>query len=264
MSYDFDFIRSGKRLMGFGDYFSQRSDNYAAARPTYPVEVAEYVASIASRRGLVWEAGCGSGQMSVLLATFFDHIAASDPSTAQLTHAARAPRVTYHCAQAEASALADGCADVALAATAAHWFDRPAYYREAQRVLKPDGVLVVLGYGNTQVDAEVDPVVFEFTRHVLKDWWPPGRVHVDSNYTTMDFPFEMLPAPVLEIRVEWTLEQFLAYVDTWSAVRAMESSVGESASEEFREEMASVWPASQRKFVRWPLAIKAARVNAHL
>jgi SAM-dependent methyltransferase len=261
MPYGVDFIQSGRVLMAFGDYFSQRSENYAAARPTYPVEVAEYVASIAPRRGLVWEAGCGSGQMSVLLATFFDHIAASDPSTAQLAHAARVAHVTYHCAQAEASALADGCADVAVAATAAHWFDRPAFYREALRVLKPDGVLAVIGYGNTQVDAEVDPVVFHFTRHVLKEWWPPGRVHVDSNYTTMDFPFAQLPAPSLEIQMEWTREQFMAYVDTWSAVRAMETAVGDSASVAFRAALSSVWDADSRKVVRWPLAIKAARVG---
>ena len=56
---------------GFRDLFSHDSAGYAAHRPTYPSELAEFLARASPARALAWEAGCGSGQLSLLLAERF-------------------------------------------------------------------------------------------------------------------------------------------------------------------------------------------------
>jgi ubiquinone/menaquinone biosynthesis C-methylase UbiE len=52
--------------------------------------------------------------------------------------------VAYVSGLAEALPFADGEAAVAVAAQALQWFDRPAFYREARRVLAAGGTLAVL------------------------------------------------------------------------------------------------------------------------
>ncbi len=47
---------------------------------------------------------------------------------------------------AEALPFASGEVDLVTAMTAAHWFDRPKFLVEADRVLKPGGCLALLSY----------------------------------------------------------------------------------------------------------------------
>jgi hypothetical protein len=42
----------------------------------------------------------------------------------------------------------------------------------------------------------------------------------------LTFPFLEIEAPTLEIRMDWTLEQFLGYIETWSAILAMQKAAG--------------------------------------
>jgi len=62
---------------GFHDHFSQVAAGYAVHRPTYPAAVAALLAELAPRRDLAWDNGCGSGQLSVLLAGRFARVIAS-------------------------------------------------------------------------------------------------------------------------------------------------------------------------------------------
>src|SRR5207249_7256547 len=121
----------------FQDHFSDKAAGYAAYRPVYPPALVDALAALAPGRGLAWDAGCGSGQLSLLLAQRFDRVIATDASADQIAHATAHPKVEYRCAPAEASGLADGIADLAVAAQAAHWFDLPDYYAEVRRVAPP-------------------------------------------------------------------------------------------------------------------------------
>jgi SAM-dependent methyltransferase len=51
--------------------------------------------------------------------------------------------VEYRIARAEDTGLAPGSADVVAAGQCWHWFDRPVAAREAGRVLRPDGRIVI-------------------------------------------------------------------------------------------------------------------------
>ena len=246
----------------FPDHFSDRASGYARSRPTYPEGLVGYLAASAPRTTLAYEVGCGSGQLTRLLATCFENVIATDPSAAQLAHAPPIARVWYHCATAEACALRDGVVDLMVAAQAAHWFDVGRFYAEARRISAPNGVIALISYGVTTVSPEIDAVIRHFHTRVLEHYWPPERRHVDAGYTTLPFPFEPLDPPALEMSCVWTLADMLAYVDTWSAVRALETAEGRARTEAFRRELTDVWlePDTPRT-VRWPLAIKAGRVG---
>ncbi len=131
----------------FKDHFSEVAAAYAAHRPTYPAALVDLLARVAPARRLAWDAGCGSGQLSALLAGPFARVWATDASTEQLARATPHHKVTYSCAPAQASGLADGVVDLATAAQAAHWFDLPAYYAEVRRVARPGGIVALISYG---------------------------------------------------------------------------------------------------------------------
>jgi len=53
---------------GFKDHFSTLSDGYARYRPTYPAELFQFLASVASAKTVAWDCATGSGQVAVALA----------------------------------------------------------------------------------------------------------------------------------------------------------------------------------------------------
>src|SRR3712207_1092083 len=119
--------------MTFKDHFSARSADYAAYRPTYPAALVDDLAGLCAATELALDAGCGTGQLSVLLARRFEQVVATDASPQQIERAEAHPGVEYRVAPAERSGLADSTADLITVAQAAHWFDLPAFYAEARR-----------------------------------------------------------------------------------------------------------------------------------
>lgn len=244
----------------FKDHFSDQAAVYAACRPTYPRALADYLFEISPENGLAWEAGCGSGQLSVLLARRFRLVAATDASRQQLAQARRRPNIAYWCAPAESSGLAPGTADLAVAAQAAHWFNLEAYYREARRVAGPGAVLALVTYGNVGLGQNLEPLLDSY-RRMIASYWPPERRFVEEGYRSFPFPFEELKTPSLKIETHWTLDQFVGYLRTSSAVQALERRQGQAPMQTFRRRLASVWdPPQEARRVHWPLTIRAGRL----
>jgi SAM-dependent methyltransferase len=245
----------------FKDHFSHSAPSYAAYRPTYPSELVSFLANTASRNEFAWDCGCGSGQLSTLLAERFQRVYATDASAKQIENAVSHPQVQYACAPAESSGLGDSVADLIVAAQAAHWFDLPAFYREVRRVGRPGAAIALVSYGILKVDEPLDPVIARFYWDVIGAYWPPERKHVENGYRSLDFPFNEIEAPDLAISVSWTLSDFIGYVDTWSAVAAMERAMGGEPREQFNQELSKAWgPAEQKRTVRWPLSLRVGYV----
>ncbi|OLC73141.1 MAG: SAM-dependent methyltransferase [Gemmatimonadetes bacterium 13_1_40CM_4_69_8] len=245
----------------FKDHFSDVAAAYAAHRPSYPAGLVDFLARLAPAKRLAWDSGCGSGQLSVLLAGPFARVVATDASPEQIAQAAVHPKVEYRCTRAEASGLPERVADLATAAQAVHWFDLPAYYAEVRRVARPDGIVAVISYGVVTADADLDGVIQPFYRNVLGSYWPPERRHVDDGYRSLPFPFEELAAPAFEIRLDWRLDDLIGYVATWSAVWALEQAEGQGPLGRFRRDLEAAWgPATVVRTVRWPLALRVGRV----
>lgn len=248
--------------MEFKDYFSGHSKEYASYRPVYPDELVAYLADLALRRDVVWEAGCGSGQLTGKLAQHFTHVYATDASEEQIALAPRLPNVTYRRSRAEESGIASGVVDLCVAAQAAHWFDLDAYYAEVRRVGKPGAAVVLITYALMRVGEAVDAVIDEFYSSMQDAYWPPERRHVESGYATLPFPFEELDTPQIEMRAEWSLHDLMGYIATWSGVRAMVGAEGTEPLEVLQRRLAAAWePPEGSRTVRWPLALRVGRIG---
>ncbi len=245
----------------FKDHFSSGADGYAAHRPTYPAALAEFLAGAAPRPGVAWDAGCGSGQLSVLLGDRFEHVIATDGSAEQLARATPHPRVEYRRATAEASGLAEASVDLAVSAQAAHWFDLPAYYAEVRRVARKGAIVAQSVYNLVEVDSRVDLAVRRFYADKLGQYWPPERRHVEAEYATLPFPFERIETPRLEMHATWTLARFIGYMRSWSGVMVMEKALGPEPMDALQRELEALWgPAGSSREVRWPLKLRVGRI----
>jgi SAM-dependent methyltransferase len=246
--------------VSFQDHFSAHASEYSEHRPVYPAELSTFLAGLAPGRGQVWDCGTGSGQAAVVLAADFDRVVATDPSAAQLAHAREHPRVEYRLAPERDSGLPSGSCDLVTAAQAAHWFDLTAFYQEADRVLRPRGVLAIWCYNRTLVEPAIDSVIAAFQYQRVGPYWPSGREHTDARYRTLPFPYERLDVPPLVMRQRWTRDQIAAYFGTWSSVRRCRQIEGVDPVPDIVRDLSRLWPdPAGVRDVSWPLCIIAGR-----
>ena len=201
------------------DRFSSGSQLYQLARPSYPASLIQEILKHVATPQFAWDCGAGSGQLTQLLAPHFDAVVATDISAHQLQHAPYFENVSYQVQQAEQTTLPAQSIDLITVAQAIHWFNFDAFYREVCRVLKPDGVLAVVGYGLIQVEDQmlhhlIQQVYFE----TLKGYWDAERQYVDEGYRTIPFPLNEISTPQLTLQYQWNASQLLKYLSTWSAV----------------------------------------------
>ncbi|MCZ4343180.1 class I SAM-dependent methyltransferase [Sphingomonadaceae bacterium G21617-S1] len=247
--------------MSFKDHFSSHAAAYAAYRPTYPAELARWLSTIAPTTQMALDVGCGSGQLSLLLAEHFDRVVATDPSRQQIDSAILHPKIDYRVGPAETSGLPDASVDLLTAAQAAHWFDQPAFFAEAQRVLARNGVIALVTYAGMMPKGDIEKIVDHFRLVTLDGYWPPERAIVENDYSDITLPFAPIAAPPFFIEVDWPLSALMGYLDTWSAVRAMERDIGRGPIEAVAKALTGAWgdPDITRR-ICWPLTIVAGRV----
>lgn len=244
--------------MTFADHFSSIAARYAAFRPLYPSALVDVLADRAPA-GDAWDVGCGSGQLSVALASRFSRVVATDPSQAQLDAAAPHPRVEYRCAPAEDSGLPDASMALVVAAQAAHWFDWPRFVAEAGRVARPGALVALVCYGNVTVEGAVGESLARFHREVAGPYWPPERAYVESGYRDLVLPWPEITAPPLAMTATWTRDELVGYVTTWSATVRLVAAEGPGPVEQFAAELAQRWPDGEPRTLRWPLVLRLAR-----
>jgi len=248
--------------LSFADHFSAIARTYAAFRPHYPAALADELANRCTSTELAWDAGCGNGQLSVALAGRFEDVIATDPAQAQLDAAERHPHVEYRCEPADKSSLGDHSIDLAVAAQAAHWFDWLAYVAEVARVTRPGALVALVSYGIIELD---DPAASKIVGHYYRDvagpFWPPGRHHVENGYRDLAWPQGWTPVepPKLAMTAEWTRDQLLGYVASWSATVRLVDEQGPAPYEALRAELERAWPDGTRT-IHWPLTLRLARI----
>jgi SAM-dependent methyltransferase len=246
----------------FKDHFSGQAATYAAYRPTYPLRLFAWLASVVPRRQLAWDAGTGSGQAAAGLADHFERVIATDASAAQLAHATAHPRVEYRVATAEASGLAPGSIDLVTVAQALHWFDIPGFFAEARRVLAPDGVLAVWCYGDPRLDHPVlNEILRRYNRGTVEEYWPPERDLVLNEYRAIPFPFDELASPPFALEAAWALPDLMGYLRSWSATTRYANAHGSDPVLEIEAEMRGVWSApGTSQVIRWPVTLRVGRM----
>jgi SAM-dependent methyltransferase len=245
----------------FTDLFSGHAPLYAAARPSYPDALFDWLAAQAPARDRAWDCGCGSGQAAVALARHFGQVLASDPSAEQIAHARAHERVVYSVQAAEATDLPPTSVDLLCVAQALHWFDLPRFWVEARRVMRPGALFAAWGYSWMQVSPAFDAAMRGGLLQAIESLWVPQNRLLWAGYQDLDLPLQPVQAPPFEIRVDWSLPQLLDYVQTWSAVRRLIARDGQVAFERLAAGLARHWgdaPEATRT-VTMPLALRAGR-----
>jgi ubiquinone/menaquinone biosynthesis C-methylase UbiE len=177
------------------------------------------LATLAPATGEAWDCGTGNGQAAIGLAEFFTSVQATDASRQQIAGARAHPRVQYHTAPAEDSGLEDKSIDLVSVAQALHWFDRARFFREVQRVAKPEALIAVYGYNWFYITPSLDALTDLWLLNPIQSFWLPNNRLLWDGYRTIDFPFDEIAAPNLAIHLTWTLDQLFDYYLTWSAAR---------------------------------------------
>ncbi|PBQ30288.1 SAM-dependent methyltransferase [Sphingobacteriaceae bacterium] len=243
------------------DNFSLQSEQYLKFRPGYPSALVKFLTEIVRTRESAWDCGTGNGQLAFELSKNFKQVYASDISESQVKEASAKANIQYLVESAEKTSFADNSFDLITVAQAIHWFNFAAFYAEAQRTIKRGGVLAVIGYGLLKTGTETDAVISELYGKVLGGYWDKERKYIDENYKTIPFPFEELIAPEFPNEYEWTFDQLIGYLQTWSAVKHYEKQKNENPVLTMLPELQKAWGAEIVRKIKFPILLRLARIQ---
>jgi SAM-dependent methyltransferase len=130
--------------------FASTAELYEQFRPPYPAEFFRAVAErlqLSKQHGLI-DLGTGPGLLAIGFAPYVGHVTAVDPEPAMLAVARRAIARAGHAVlliegRAEDLPADIGSFDVVTIGRALHWMDRRGLGPMFERLVKPEGVIVV-------------------------------------------------------------------------------------------------------------------------
>jgi ubiquinone/menaquinone biosynthesis C-methylase UbiE len=190
--------------------FSSRVNDYIKYRPHYPGEVVSF---LQENYGLgphntIADIGAGTGISSRLFLEKGYTVIAVEPN-AEMRNAAVADLQHFQtfstlAGTAEHTLLPDASIDIVVAAQAFHWFDTLAVKEEFRRILKPNGLVVLMWNERlirTDFEQEYDQLILKYaTDYVQHDhrnidheslnrFFAPNRcdLNVFPNYQVFDF-----------------------------------------------------------------------------
>ncbi|MBZ9730963.1 class I SAM-dependent methyltransferase [Salegentibacter sp. JZCK2] len=204
------------------DNFSSQSPAYAKFRPIYPQELYDFLKGKLAETERAWDCGTGNGQVAGELAKFFEEVQATDISKQQLENAVKQPNINYSLQPAEKTNFPDNYFDLITVAQAIHWFNFKDFYKEVNRVLKPNGIIAVIGYSLFKSNPETDEVILKFHKDIIGSYWDEERRYLDEKYKTIPFPFQEVETPHFKQEFQWTFNHLVGYLKTWSAVKHYE------------------------------------------
>ena len=241
----------------FKDHFSTHSTQYQRYRPSYPSALFEWLAAQTPAHALAWDCATGNGQAAQALATYFDKVIATDASAQQIAQCQPHEGVEYRVANAEQPPFADVSIDLITVAQALHWFDYTAFFQQAWRVLKNQGVLAVWSYNLLSITPAIDAIVKHYYHDIVGPYWPPERQLVEQGYAPPPPPFSEIHTPTFAMTSQWDLNDLLGYLGTWSASVYYTEARQQDPLSRIRDDLAQVWAdPNQRRSVHWPLHIR--------
>lgn len=239
------------KIMEYIEHFSEQSEDYLSYRPQYPKELFLYFQTQVSEHQVVWDCGTGNGQAAVELAKIFQKVIATDISQAQLQQAVKKENIVYQCSPAEKTNIASQSVDLVTVAQALHWFSFEPFYQEVRRVLKPNGWIAAWCYSLGQVTPEIDELTQKLYRQLP---WPSERHYIEEKYETIPFPFYKIKTPSFQIEKNINFEQFIGYLNTWSAVKEYMKHEENNPIDALVLELEKAWGGTQvRRYMRWHL-----------
>lgn len=209
--------------------------NYSKYCPTYPEELATKIVSFANRNGIpgktmAVDLGCGSGQSTFQLCSYFNQTVGIDISKAQIECAQkRASTLLYekvrfvHCPASELP-FRNASVDLINCGAAWHWLDPSAVFPEINRVLKENGIVAVFGYGIPRVCHKQceEYLCFYFTNNMFWHETQHGNMKtiLDSLYRNVKLPYSLLERYDYVKKSTTTLEWIQGFIRSTGAYEA--------------------------------------------
>lgn len=242
------------------DNFSNQASEYSKFRPTYPPELIEHIVSFVETKTTALDVATGNGQVAQKLSEFFQTVYATDISEKQLLHAKQLLNVVYKKLPAEKTDFNDRQFDLITVAQAIHWFDFDQFYAEVYRILKPEGIFAVIGYGLFITNPNSDKILSHFYHDIVGPFWDPERKYLDENYETIPFPFEELETLHFQNKFIWSFEQLIGYLETWSAVEHYKAHHNENPIDLIRDDLKVSWETSEKTVV-FPMLLRLGKLK---
>lgn len=174
---------------------------YSSVRAKLPEEILTKILNSLSEKFdlaecVAVDVGCGPGQSAIPVAAHLKHITGVDVSEDQVTEGNRKntyANIIYKVGTAEKLPIPDSSVHLVLTSNAAHWFDMPAFLKEADRVLVPNGVLAISsgimhwasddGCGDIKI-----PEVIELTDDRNNSYWSVIK-EAKTTYENLKLPY---------------------------------------------------------------------------
>lgn len=242
------------------DLFSSQSDQYVKYRPEYPEAFFDYLNSLVAEKNCAWDCGTGNGQVASVLSKSFEHVYATDISSEQIKNASKKNNIVYSVQPAEKTNFTDASFDLIVVAQAIHWFDFDLFYEEVRRTAKKGAIVCIVGYARVEISPEIDLLVTDFYENVIGKYWAPERKYIDLNYETIPFPFTEIETPTFENQLNWSLDHFVGYLNTWSAVKESIKQNNYNPIDQLKEEIKEFWDTDESKEVCFPILLRVGSV----
>lgn len=240
--------------------FAEQADIYAEYRPEYSTDLFEFLSSLLNEHEYAWDCGTGNGQVTSHLRKNFKQIIATDSSYEQLLKAPNYNNVNFTVANAETAPLNDSSINLVTVAEAIHWFNINLFFKEVQRILKPNGIVAVWCYKLAPICPAVQEVVKFYDTNILAQHWPRQVQTINECYRNIPFPFDEIKAPQFFLKKEWNLESFIGYMDTWSAAQQFRNKKGYNATINIKSDLEQQWgDPTQKREICWPIHIRVGR-----
>ena len=92
-------------------------------------------------------------------------------------------------------------------------------------------------------------------------FWDKERKYADKNYQTIPFPFKEIEVLTFSNTFEWTKEQLLGYLETWSAVKHYRKAHNQNPVDLVKAAFQKIWKPGSTKTVRFPTLLRVARID---
>ena len=140
--------------------FSSRVENYIKYRPSYPVEILDFLKKkkILAKDTSIADIGSGTGILTKIFLDNGNHVYGVEPNNDMRKAAENLLRDYKNFSSvkgsAEATGLEENSINLIIAGQAFHWFDVEKAKKEFKRILKPNGHVVLIWNNRGKAGAE--------------------------------------------------------------------------------------------------------------
>jgi SAM-dependent methyltransferase len=262
----------GRMVSRLRETFDSAADSYDSARPTYPRQLFDDLVELAELRppARLLEVGCATGKATrpLLERGFFVVCVELGVRLAERArdNLAGMP-AEIHVAPFEVWETEHNQFDLVYAATAWHWIDSAIRYRKAYELLRPTGSLAFWSAQHAFPDdydpffAEIQEVYDAIGEGRPGEWppSPPNRVPDDAAEIEATGLFEGIHVRRYLWETEYSADEYIALLATFSGHIAMEKSKRAHLYGEIRRRIERRAPPSVRR--HWNAILHVARCN---